>query len=125
MDTFETLGDALKTAQGELQVTIDIFPARDMAPSGSPPPSGPWFVRQPYCKGTIRYPDNTTGTLVVVKTGIPKEAPWSVLAYAQSHAKFPCDPTLDQLYDADRFDAYRELGEFSMDAAFGAFGTHP
>jgi len=44
-------------------------------------------------------------------------APLSVQSFARQHQNFPCDSTLDQLYDADRFDAYRELGAFSVGQA--------
>ena len=37
-------------------------------------------------------------------------APWDVLAYAKSHATFPGDSTLEQLYDAPEFEAYQQLG---------------
>ncbi|MGD0881029.1 MAG: hypothetical protein ABSB09_05630 [Acidimicrobiales bacterium] len=117
VDTFDTLGGALQTAEGELQISIDIDPEGDMAPTTSRPASGPWFVKAPFCKGTITYPDNQTATLIVIKAGIPTDAPWSVVSFADQNSSFPCDPTLDQLYDADRFDAYRELGEFCADKA--------
>ena len=78
---------------------------------------------QPYCTGKITYPADEhgnvrTGTLVVVKAGVPRTAPWSVHAYHDAHPSFPCDSTLDQLYTADRFDAYLALGHFAMNAAF-------
>jgi hypothetical protein len=124
-NTFETLGGALQTAQGELQVSVDIHPESEMAPQGPRPTSGPWYVQVPFCKGTINYPDGQTGTIAFVKAGVPANAPWSVLAFANDNPEFPCDPTLDQLYDADRFDAYRELGEFCVDRAIEELGVRP
>ena len=94
-------------------------------PNRSKPVSGPWFVKAPYCKGTVRYPDGKTGTIAVVKAGIPADAPWSILAFAEGNPDFPCDPTLDQLYDANRFEAYRELGEFCVDSAIANLGVRP
>ena len=35
---------------------------------------------------------------------MPEDTPWAVRSYHNSHP-FPCDPTLDQLYNADRFEA--------------------
>jgi hypothetical protein len=55
---------------------------------------------------------------VVVKAGVPADAPWAVGYYHASHTTFPCDSTLDQLYTADRFDAYLALGRFAMTRAF-------
>lgn len=125
IDTFDTLGGALRMAQSELQVRVDIDPVRDMGPFDKVPGSdGVKHVRAPYCKGTIYYPDSSgnendslIGTLYYVKLGVPNNAPWSVRSYASSHPVFPCDPTTDQLYDADRFEAYRELGSFIVDEA--------
>jgi len=124
-NTFETLGGALQTAQAELQISVDIHPETKMAPPRPKPKSGPWFVPEPFCKGTITYPDGQTGTIAFVKAGVPANAPWSVLAFANENPEFPCDPTLDQLYDADRFDAYRELGEFCVDLAIAKLGVRP
>lgn len=126
IDTFDTLGGALRQAESELQVHIDIEPFKDMAPTDTTPSlDGVRYVKSPYCSGTVHYPstsgrygdDPFTGTLHYVKLGVPRHAPWSVRSYASSHAAFPCDPTLDQLYDADRFEAYRELGAYSVDQA--------
>ena len=45
-------------------------------------------------------------------------APWDVLAYAKHHATYPCDSTLEQLYDATEFEAYQQLGAATVrDAA--------
>jgi hypothetical protein len=119
IDSFTTLGQALAIAEAELGVTVEIEP-RDMAPTTN----APTFVQTPFCHGTISYPaatpggTPTTGTLVVVKAGVPADAPWAVGYYHASHAAFPCDTTLNQLYTADRFDAYLALGRWAMTRAF-------
>ena len=126
IDTFDTLGGALRIAQSRLQVSIDIDPVTGMGPfDKTPGADGVRHVQTPYCKGAIHYPDasgnesdSLTGTLYYVKLGVPKDAPWSVRSYAASHPAFPCDPTLDQCpHDADRFEAYRELGAFAVSEA--------
>ena len=119
IDTFTTLGEALAIAEAEFGVSVEIAPEVDMVLDG------PRFVKQPYCIGKIRYrpePDGTVreGTLVVVKAGVPKNAPWSVLAYHAANAAFPCDSTINQLYTADKFDAYLALGHFAMGEAYAA-----
>jgi hypothetical protein len=48
--------------------------------------------------------------LVVCKLGWWQDAPWDVVAYARSHPSYPCEPTLQQLYDSREFEAYHELG---------------
>jgi hypothetical protein len=117
VDTFSTLGGALQTAQAELQVSVRIDPQKDMDPQAAKAGRSPQFVAKPFCVGQITYADGTTGTLIHVKAGVPTNAPLSVQSYALQHQNFPCDSTLDQLYDADRFDAYRELGAFSVQQA--------
>jgi hypothetical protein len=39
----------------------------------------------------------------------------------ESYPEFPCDSTLNQLYDSERFDAYRALGKFAMANAYQTF----
>jgi hypothetical protein len=122
--TFTTLGQALAIAEAEYGISIDIDPAV-MAPA----PDAPGFVRAPSCHGTITYPSLTPGgpavmgTLVVVKAGVPANAPWAVGYYHAAHPTFPCDSTIDQLYTADRFDAYLALGRCAMTDAFDAMSN--
>ncbi len=120
VNTFNTLGGALQTAQAELQVTVEINPESDMEPQAAKTDRRPQFVEQPWCQGKITYADGTTGSLRFVKAGVPKDAPLSLRAFAESNPAFPCDATLDQFYDAARFDAYRELGELSVELALAA-----
>ena len=117
VDTFSTLGGALQTAAAELQLSVQIDPHKDMDPQPAAAGRPVQFVEKPYCVGRITYADKTTGTLIHVKAGVPTNAPLNVQSYALEHQNFPCDSTLDQLYDADRFDAYRELGAFSVNLA--------
>lgn len=117
VDTFSTLGGALQTAEAELQVSVRIDPQKDMKPQAAKAGRPVQFVDQPFCVGRITYADGQTGTLIHVKAGVPTDAPLSVQSFALQHQNFPCDSTLDQLYDADRFDAYRELGAFSVEQA--------
>ena len=118
IDSFNTIGGAFMTASSELEVRFNVDPEGAMAPEGDRPKDGkPWFVKQPFCSGSFTYADGSPGTLVIVKAGVPEDAPWSVRSYQAQHANFPCDPTLDQLFDGERFDAYRELGRFSVEQA--------
>jgi hypothetical protein len=121
VDTFSTLGGALQTAQAELHISVQIDPEKHMKPQAAQAGRPVQFVDKPFCVGKITYPDQTTGILIHVKAGVPTNAPLSVQSFARQHQNFPCDSTLDQLYDADRFDAYRELGAFSVDQAVSGF----
>jgi hypothetical protein len=50
------------------------------------------------------------GDIWVCKLGWWTGAPRDVLAYATQHPTYPCDSTLEQLYDATEFEAYHRLG---------------
>jgi hypothetical protein len=39
------------------------------------------------------------------------------------YPKFPFDPTMDQIYNAQRFDLYRSLGFASTDRAISRFAS--
>ena len=115
ISTFSTLGNALAIAASTYNVTVNIHPDRDMAPQTV----DSRFVVRPFCQGTVTYLDSGfETTLVVVKAGVPKNAPWNILAFQDANKRFPCDPTANQLFTAARFDAYVALGRFSMEAAY-------
>jgi hypothetical protein len=59
----------------------------------------------------------TSGNLWICKLGWWDGAPWDVRAYAKGHSTYPCDPTMQQLYDGAEFDAYHELGVCSVAAS--------
>ena len=129
IDTFGTLGCALAIAEAELGITVDIDPEGDMAPT----PDAPTLVRSTFSRGVIHYPARpasaegpavpaSEGTLLVVKAGVPADAPWDVASYHARYPRFPTDPTSDQLYPAPRFDAYVSLGRFAMRSAYLRWG---
>jgi hypothetical protein len=119
---FSTIAGAVALAFSELGCRVDIDPANDMAPVASVTKARSAqnlkpVVKRTFSVGTIYYdPNDLTdiGRLVIIKTGVPADAPEDVEDFYQNDTKsFPCDPTLDQLYTADRFDAYRSLGVFA------------
>ena len=118
--TFSTLAGALRLAQDELGIEIDIYPtimAPDPAVTKTRDELGlPPVVQRTFCVGNIKYPDGD-GRLVVIKAGVPADAPYGIADFYNSNRAFPCDSTLDQLYTAQRFDAYRDLGNFAADQA--------
>jgi hypothetical protein len=120
INTFSTLGQAIALARAEFGIEVAIDPIGEMQPGKDTPD----YVKSPFCKAKITYPPTKTGgvegtgTLVVVKAGVPSDAPWAVDYYRAAHPSFPCDSTLHQLYTAERFDAYVALGNFSMELAF-------
>jgi hypothetical protein len=112
IDTFGTIADAVSIARSELAVDIDVDP-RVMAPDPKATGEAARFVRRTHVVCPFRYHDGTEGTLVIIKAGVPEDAPADILQAHASWKSFPCDPTSNQLYTARRFDAYRALGYFS------------
>ena len=70
-------------------------------------------------QGHIKYPGEhpLEATLYYARLVLTATAPADVLAYHSQDARFPHDPTTDQLYTDQRFEAYRALG---ADAALSA-----
>ena len=86
-------------------------------PDAVVPDGAPRYVRATHARGTIHYPDGTVGTIVVIKAGVTRDAPFEVRAFHAAHPTFPCDSTLNQFFSAERFDAYRTLGAFAASRA--------
>ena len=60
----------------------------------------------------LTFPDEPrNGVLIYCKTTVTVDTAWSVKDYRIRNPNFPNIPTLRQLYDDERFEAYRELGE--------------
>jgi hypothetical protein len=117
-NTFNTLGEAFALAWRK-GITIDLDPSQMLQPK----PDDESYVAEPYCVGTITYADGSTGTLAVIKAGVWAEAPWAIRAFEIANPKFPCDPTSNQLFTAEQFDAYVELGEASTCRALAKLGV--
>jgi hypothetical protein len=123
-DGFSTIAAAIALAYSEEQIRIDIQPEL-MAPKAETTTARaekhlPPVVQSPFCVGNIYYPDDRqepSGRLLIIKAGVPANAPENIADFHRSNWKFPCDPTLDQLYSADRFDAYKALGAFAAGEA--------
>jgi hypothetical protein len=109
-DTWFTLGGAIALARADAGVDIKLNPA-----TMSKPGLDPGQVTHPWAYGTFTRMDPEPhqprqGRIWVCKLGWWEGAPWDVLAYAKRHPTFPCDSTVEQLYDAMEFEAYHQLG---------------
>ena len=118
-DTWFTLGGSIALARSDAGVSVGLDPTT-MTKGGTG--LKPGQVVHPWAYGTFsRTPGRPglpeQGDIWVCKLGWWTEAPWDVLAYAQDHSTYPCDSTLDQLYDAAEFEAYHQLGEAAVRAA--------
>jgi hypothetical protein len=119
-DTWFTLGGAMALAKTDAGVEIKLDPTtmvrggRDLKPGQ---------VVRPWAHGTFRRPQEVAGLpsegqIWVCKLGWWSGAPWDILAYAKGHSTYPCDGTIEQLYNSDEFRAYHQLGTVTvLDAA--------
>lgn len=68
--------------------------------------------------GEITYPEqpDLKGMLLYLKPCKNDKAPLSVRSYAAANALFPHEPTTDQFFGETQFEAYRALGEYTIDS---------
>lgn len=69
----------------------------------------------------ITYPESSThpaqeGYLLYLKCNVCATDPPELVEYQRTHGPFPHHPTSDLIFDAERFEAYRRLGEAAGDA---------
>lgn len=122
--SFGTLGEAIAIARADLQLDIDIDPS-GMTPKEGGEARGPaQLCRSDHAVGTVRYAGGTEGVLVYAKVSVTADSPFETQAYWRKNREFPHDPTFDQLYDDEKFEAYWSLGRFTgrrvVDAMRGA-----
>jgi hypothetical protein len=118
-DTWFTLGGSMALARSDAGVAIDLDPTTMVKGCTK---LAPGQVVRPWAHGTFTRPAGPhglpeQGDIWVCKLGWWSGAPWDVLAYARDHSTYPCDSTLEQLYDAAEFEAYVELGGATVLAA--------
>lgn len=110
-----TLGQAVALARTECGVQVDIDPRPTMS-------SAAGLSQVAAVVGTFTYPDEpqVEHHLLYARLAVPDDAPWDVQAYRMANATFPTDSTLQQLYDADEFEAYRALGAHAATSLLAA-----
>ena len=117
--TYRALGEAVALARSDLQVDIDIDPEEII------PDKKTGRAKSDHVPGRIRYRVSPTGNplnssdgdpepqgwLVDCRAAVTDDAPWDVRAFQeQTRSRFPYHSTLDQLFDDQKFEAYRSLG---------------
>jgi len=114
---YGSLASAIRQINTDENVRIDIQP--DVIGDGRKPGG----ISRHFVVGRIEYPDCTregdsaphrrpaVGWLIYVKSSFfDREEPAPVKSYAQKNPRFPHQPTSDQFFDDDQFEAYRALG---------------
>lgn len=125
---FEALGDAIALARSELGVEIELDEAIGADPDELVP-GEEGVAERDVVVGRIVYPAEPgekplTGKLVYVRNTMTAKAPWDVRAYQKADPRFPNNPTIDQLYTDQKFEAYRVLGALAGANAVEAM-EHP
>jgi hypothetical protein len=144
--SYRALGQAIALARSELGVQIQIDPLT-MEPSSDPgqgaaqagaqvqpgqplPGRRPPDLRQAHVCGRFRYTTGPavgrSGTISMIKLGVwpGDDLPWDVRAYYEDQPTFPRSSTVQQLYDDQDFEAYRELGAAAMRALLASCRQH-
>ncbi|HRW37401.1 MAG TPA: hypothetical protein P5254_06875, partial [Aquihabitans sp.] len=108
-DTFGTFSDAARLARAELGVEIELEP-RPLEPGED------GLARTGVVAGWFRVPADgdrpeAVGWIVLAKLVIPRTAPHDIADLARTVPGFPTNPTSDQLFTDQKFEAYRALGD--------------
>jgi hypothetical protein len=86
-------------------------PPQPVPDAPAPPPTARRSFRH-FLLARILYPDDPGPSyLVYLKPTLTGDESPELLGYAAYNADFPHSPTADQLYDEDRFESYRQLGD--------------
>jgi hypothetical protein len=107
--SFGTIAEAITLAAEECgaDVTLDFESLRGLSEGGVLPRTVP----RDCGFGVIGYPSGPPTLLWYVKASLTEDAASRLLAYHEQEPIFPSDSTIDQLYDAEKFEAYRLLGQ--------------
>jgi predicted acylesterase/phospholipase RssA len=76
----------------------------------------------------IHYPDDAIGLLLYMKLSVTGNESELIRRYRTIHPDFPHQSTLDQFFDEEQFEAYRQLGVHVADGLFSRAlmsNTHP
>lgn len=114
--SFNGIGQAMSLAGTELGAKMHFSPERLRCPEASKTWYGkrrrPSLAPANHAYGTIEYAgDPEPAVFIYCRTAVTKDASWAVRAYQERHPEFPCHSTLTVMFDDERFEAYRTLGE--------------
>jgi len=70
----------------------------------------PETAEEGHVLGSITYANGDKGILIFLKTVYLKELPVDLISYKKLNTSFPDQSTIDQFFDENQFEAYRELG---------------
>ena len=109
--SFEDLAEAIRKCYTDFGVTIDFkgFDVEAIRPRKEDK-SDDAFSERHCAIATIRYPDDSAGTLLYLKSSLTGNLPPDIMHYKRTHKNFPHESTVDQFFDESQFESYRHLG---------------
>lgn len=116
-ETFTTLGEATALARSEVGVDIEIDPTVLRPSESEGPPATDHTIGRFHYRTTEKEHE---GTLVFCKTAVTSDAPWDVRAFKEKDKLFPNDSIFDQLFNDEKFEAYRALGARTTERALAS-----
>lgn len=142
--SFEDLANAIERVRVDFGVNLrfqdDDYDLSHVIPGSatSDNPAGENFVERynlatrGYAIGKIEYPDEVVngvvekreGVVVYVKSTLTRGLPGDLYGYKARNEEYPHQTTLDQFFDEDQFEAYRELGYRLAARLFRDIGDH-
>jgi hypothetical protein len=102
--TFEDLANACEKVRVDFGADI-IIDSQPLHPKGDLKLSD-----KAYVVGTVNYHDGSSGKILYIKTTLIPGLPEDIYGYQRAHRSFPDEPTSDQFFSEEQFEAYRELG---------------
>jgi hypothetical protein len=116
------LVSVVQRVRDDFNVVIDLDKRIDdlMPLPGSGFPADVAFSKSAYFTAKINYPDTEApGILVYVKARMISDLGFVVRGFRAKNSNFPNEPTLNQFFEPEQFEAYRALGFVSMTSALG------
>jgi hypothetical protein len=126
---FDDLANAIEKCKVDLGVDIEFEDGIRIPPRANKRKKNRAETR--YAVAKIKYPKNSeteedsNGLLLYLKPTILGNEPVELRHYADTHATFPHESTADQLFDEKQFEAYRELGFFTMNGLLEKLNPRP
>jgi hypothetical protein len=110
--TFSDLANAMEKVRTDFGALIMINneDLKVLIPEADKDKDGVRCARHGYLMATIKYADNSKGTLIYLTTTFFKGVSADLYGYKLKHPAFPDESTGDQFFDEKQFEAYRELG---------------
>lgn len=109
---FRDLGLAFEFVRSDFgaEVVFDNpdYPLQDILATQTTPLPFP-TAKRGFAIGSIHYSDGSTGTLLYIHTTLIADLPPELIAYKYKQPDFPVEPTTNQFFNEQQFEAYRTL----------------